>query len=876
VRRLSTFVLACLCVPAGVCSLVYETVWIQQFSFAFGSTVSAVSLVVAIFLAGLALGSQGFGKISARLRHPLRLLAVLQVMTGLYALAFPYILQVMDTCYSGLYLSAAWSPFLRLAFRGLLTGLVILPPTIMMGGTIPLMIRQGVNRLDNLGRLAGLFNGLNTLGAAVGSFLAGYLLLKICGIRHTGLYAGLLHILSGCVVGLLALRLGASSEEADGGKRQQAGINPLFQASRGVATLAMVSFALSGFTCVACEMLWLRNFTFYFHDTIYLYSGIIGVVIVGLGVGNLAGGLLFRRATWLAARLGFVQWTVGITVCLSFVVSVPWWQEISRAGVEDISQVVMFLFALLFVPSFCMGLAFPLAVRIATPTIQMASCRAGQLCALNTLGSMIGSLLTVFLLIPNIGMEKTLLLLVALNLMMGVLLIRAEKKLPFRAWASWLPVAAAIALLCGVRLSAHIALPGTLLRAMLPEGCELVDVREGLTGTSWITRSENTHYALWSDGLEISKTWHESFYEQGFIPMLIAPRIPERVLSLASGGALSTTGVRLFREMRELVCVDICRENMALARAHFPQNAGLSDDPRVSFVVDDARSYLRSHASSYDLILVEATPPMYSFRNAFLFTRDFYAAAARRLASAGMFVQVIPLGHLSDPETRSVMRTFASVFPHCALWFNGGMDCVMIGQFKPLVFNFRETTERVNRPEIRRALEACSHTGQYMAAGNLFSGFLLDTPEFEQVAAGGEIYTDDRSGLMFSTGLNLAPANIRRIHENLSSWDEISRHFADPEDMTANDGALSFGTHINERRQFFVANMYGAAYIYPAMLNFIQHYALNKVLEINKLRAYLMANHRTAELEDLYQRVKSSELFQTPDGSAQGKGRGRE
>jgi spermidine synthase len=315
-------------------------------------------------------------------------------------------------------------------------------------------------------------------------------------------------------------------------------------------------------------------------------------------------------------------------------------------------------------------------------------------------------------------------------------------------------------------------LPDVLLRKMISSAQdELLEAREGLVGTTSITRSPEHGFVLYDNGVVIGGEQRGNFRTGGFIPVLMQREPPKRVLSLAFGAGVSSYASRSLPSLQQLTCVDISRENINAALEYFPENAGLRQDRRAGFVVDDAYNFVKYSEDSYDLILLEPTPPMFSFRCASLYTREFYAHAAKRLTSNGLFTQVIPLANLSSAEARSVMKTFAAVFSECFLWFNG-WDSVMIGSNQRILLDAGEIVRRLGVPRIQEAL-ARSSPHKYHLPANFIAGLLLTSEEFRRVAADGVIYTDDRSDLRYSTGEEDSHALIEQIHANLSPWNRI-------------------------------------------------------------------------------------------------------
>ena len=755
---------------SGVCSLIYETVWIAHFSLLFGSTVQAMSLVVGLFFAGLALGSRWLGRVATRARHPVRLYALLEIAIGLYALLFPVLVRLGEALYAPL--AAGWAGELtRLTVaRAVLAGLILLPPTVLMGGTLPVLLRSLLPDEALTRRRAGLLYGSNALGAALGSALAGLLLLRVLGITHTNTTAALLNLALGLAALGIGRRASAHASAAPPARRPAAGRTG-GDFSPAAISLVLAAFAVSGFVSMSFEIVWLRHLTFFFRDTVHLYTGIITSFVLGIGAGSLAAGLWNRPLRRPVQALGWILAGIGGSCLAATFLPIFAYRTLIALGERGAVQTQLLLLLVLAVPTFLMGTTFPLVSRIVTRDRRRVGESVGTAYALNTLGSILGTLGGGFVLFPLLGMQNTLYLLFGLNMLASTaLLLSGGARRP--APAALVPAALALAFPVIMVLGVSDRLPDLLIRASLDPGAHLLEVREGATGTASVVRSAGGELKLMDNTVVIGRQKSGFPVVQGIIPLLVAPEVPRRTLGLAFGAGLSSYGARLFPEVERLDLVDISRENVDLALAHFPENQDLPGDMRARFTIDDAYNVLKYRDDVYDLIFVEPTPPMHSFRNAALYSREFYALARHRLSPGGLFAQILPLPNLSPAETGSVMRTFASVFPSCLLWWNH-TDPVMIGSAAPLHLDPERIESRLQRPAVQDALRTHSRFG-FSRLEDLLAGLLLDDAGFRGAAGNGEVYTDDRLGLKFSTGRELSPANIDAIAVNLITTERFA------------------------------------------------------------------------------------------------------
>jgi len=817
---------------SGLCALIYETVWIYKFSRIFGSTVFAMSFVVAMFFAGLASGSRVFGGLCARSRNPLRLYALLEVAIGAYALAFPLLILAAEKTYAGLYVSISASFALITLARMFLAFVVLFPPTVLMGGTLPVLLTHCADHMATIGKRAGLIYGLNALGAALGSFLSGYVLLKVLGAAWTNAVAALLSLAIGVLAWVLSLRVAPPAERRtrDGATDERAAGEAPCSAAPRIVALVTGCFALSGFVSMSYEVLWLRYLTFYFDETIYLYTGIITVFVLGIGFGSLVCGYALPAVRRPVAFFGCLQTGIGLLTLAALYAPVRFFSFIHDTGARGAGGTFVILLALLIVPAALMGATFPVVSRIIVTNLRDVGSRVGRAYALNTMGGILGLLCSGFVLQRFLGLQVSLYILFGVNMALAAVLFAADRGLARRFAVGAAPVllgAAAVVLIqsCGLRL------PHSVVRKKLQPNEEVVQ--------------------LWGNGVRISRGGKSTFLAQGYIPMLIAPRIPRDVLGLAFGAGLSYRAARLFPEVRRLDFVDISKDNMVVALRQFPENAGLKDDPRARFIVDDAYSYAKYSRARYDLILMEPTPPRYSYQTAALYTREFYELARRRLTAGGCFAQVLSLKDFSPEETASVMCTFSSVFGHCLLWRNG-WDCLMIGCDQDFHLDYQAISERLNRPDVQRTLRESAPTiDKFYILDNFLSGLLLADGDFRKAAASGTVYTDDKAGLRFTTGRSVTTANIRTIHAQLSPWRDLRKLFERFPGFEEKEALLT------AKREYFMALLYkdDPREFYQTFSRYVTTYSQTKDYDLNVLRIYLLERDMSEQAEEVQKMI---------------------
>jgi spermidine synthase len=841
---------------SGFSALIYQTLWIRKFSLLFGSTVFAMAVIIAVFFCGLAIGSLIFGRISISLKNPVGVYAVLEILIGIYAFLFQWILALAEGIYSGLYLSVQESFAQTIFVRICVAALILALPTILMGGTLPIMTRHFVRELAVTGKRTGLIYGLNAMGAAFGSFITGYILMPNIGVTRTNTIAAIINLIIGIAALVLSKNIKNPSEENEAAVQKRGkNLKRIFegQYSSRAAALIIVCFAISGFVSMSYEIVWLRYLILFFRDTSYLYTGIITVFVLGIGIGSLIYGSIEHKIRSHLAFLGLLQTGIGIFTALVIYLAVGNYQAIYEAGEKGWRAVLALLFVFLILPTVLMGATFPAVSRAITTDAGMAGNQVGRAYAFNTGGCIIGILAGGFILFSFFGLQNTLYLLFGLNMAVAAILICSDKN--FRHYYIGIaPLFLALIFPLVVGLG-EMHLPEIILNKKVNSTTEILEVREGATGTAWVTRDGDSVLKLWDDSVVISKGNEGSFLTQGYIPILIAAKIPENVLGLTFGGGLSYYAARLFPEVKSLDFVDISGENIDVAIKHFPENADITNDSRVKFYFDDAYNFLKYGSARYDLILMEPTPPMYSFRTSALYTKEFYEFGRKRMADGGYFVQILPLSNLSEHETMDVMRTFSSIFKYSLLWWNE-RDCVMIGSSKEIRLDLKEISGRLNRPPIQESIGKYSQKGRYNHIGNLLSGILLIPEDFRKASEVGNIYTDDLPGLEFSSGRNITLDNVERIYSNLSGWGQIKGIFIEFPDFD------KYIMNLNRRREYLMTLLYSDSpdVFSKRFLKYINNYSQDKINDLNLLHAYLLRYgmmDMAAEVQGLIGKYKS-------------------
>lgn len=700
---------------SGFAGLVYEVCWIRKASLVFGSTTFAVSTVLAVFFLGLAAGSYLFGRIGQRSAHPLRLYAWMEIALAALSVLSLYAFDLADVLYGGLYRSLAGSAVGLAAVRVAVVSLILLPPSVLMGGTLPLFCRFFVRDRATITRSVGWLYGVNTLGAAAGTATAGLVLLPTLGLWGALLVGAAASLV--CGIAVLALRV-SPLPAADAPARIDS------PDRREPRVIALLFFAV-GFVALGGEVLWTRFLALVVRNTVYTYTLTLTVVLVGIVLGSVVASWIFRRSRTVALVFAVLQILGGLSVLALMTLPPHVWRRFD-------SELWVYFLALL--PAAVLsGASFPLATGMVVRDPGQSSRGVGRMAAINTLGGILGSLLIGFLGIPLFGIETSLLFVTAVSLIAGFVALIVLVEAPTLTRGAVIAIAAlawfAIPRVQGTRLPLDF----------LGDRDAVVDFREGFGSNLAVLREGDVLQ------LEIDRWWQgvnkkTQQFMAAHIPMLLHPG-PERVLVVGVGVG-QTANRFLMYDVEKLDCVDIEPTIFDFVKRNF--DSAWMDDPRVSLIEEDGRNYLSHTGATYDVISLEVGQ-LVRPGIAFFYTRDFYERARERLAAGGLLSQFVPLSFLSADHLRGVIRSFLDVFPQSMLWYNRA-ELLLIGVNADGVEVGPRIAERlVSSREIHRDLAYDYWGGPRYSLNEprvLLAGYLMGPEGLARMSAGGATYTD--------------------------------------------------------------------------------------------------------------------------------------
>jgi len=699
---------------SGASGLIYQVVWVREFGNVFGNTLYSASLVVAVFMAGLGFGGYVAGRWADRryAARPESLLATygyfelgIGVLGFLVSLLLPRLGAVAAAISSYTQDARGWyvlSPGSYLA-RYAIAVAVLVPITLLMGGTLTVLIRHVVRRdVESAGRRIGALYGANTAGAALGCFLTDYAFIPAGGLQATQMIAVLLNLVAAAGALRLASRQSRAPDQAGATADR---VQPAPSDSSRVVALTGAAIVLSGFAAMGIEIVWFRHVNVLAGSLRSVLSLILTVILAGIWIGSIAGGFLHARfgrpaMLYMLAQGVFVISTLTGLATADFgrdlaeqTAAYPAYLASSgwRRDALELWLVVRPLLRELGIPALAMGFAYPLANACIQDAERVVGRRAGLLYLANTVGALAGALAAGFVLLPRLGMQGSVTVLVVVAALAIVPLYVAFGVGPVSA-RHRRPAAAAFALTLAATATAialWIALPARHLldHALWPPGPNerRLHVSEGITEIVTVTDVPGQGRALMTNGHLMSGTNADSQrYMRAFAHLpLLSMDAPERVVVICFGVGNTLHAASLHPSVRRLEVVDISRQILEHAGWFSATNHDVIDDPRLSVYVNDGRHHLRMQPpGTYDLITLEP-PPILFAGVASLYSRDFYALARSRLKPGGYLTQWLPLPQAPAEATLEMVRAFVEVFPQAVLLSGTMTDFILMGTNGP-------------------------------------------------------------------------------------------------------------------------------------------------------------------------------------------------
>ncbi|MFC1587471.1 fused MFS/spermidine synthase [Planctomycetota bacterium] len=691
---------------SGAAALIYEIAWVKILSLIFGNTTYAVSLILASFMLGLGLGGVIIGRLLDRIKwQALRCYAILELCIAGSCLAFPLGVKWAEQLFVETARAAGDGAVGGAVLRVVLIFLLVVLPTFFMGGTFPALCKAVIRKVGGVGSGVGLLYGLNTAGAVAGTVCSGFWLMEQFGVAGSTNVA--VAINAGIGITAFFIRIPGDNEES----LKPVGKTPPHKLSQTVSWVAAV-LLFTGFTNIAYQVLWTRMLSFFLRNHIYAFTSVLGIFLVGLAAGSLLGSLAARWERMRLMILGIVIFLTGSLGLVSLGGHMGFGNlyEVMVALQEYFTQTERVGFALgllglcayiMLLPTILMGMVFPLVSAMYVKSLDRLGSGVGWLYQVNTVGTVLGSLLTGFVFIPLLKMQPSMVLMACVNIVLGSILLLGSRR------HHLVTRLAVLALCLGVSL-AVVDLSG-LEEPMIKKSRifkdknwgplrTLISYEEDVCSSVSVVATKSAGFrTIYTDNFAAALTHEGTKYMRmlGHIPMLLHKN-PEQVLVVCLGTGTTAGSVGTYKPTAMDV-VEISPAVADAARKYFTDvNKGVLEEPFCHVYINDGRNFILTRNKQYDVISLEPllphTPAAIDF-----YTYDFYQICRERMAPGGVMCQWIPVHAMTLENFRIVLKSFVAAFPWSSLWFFD-QSSLVIGAEQPVKVDFDRLRARLAGP----------------------------------------------------------------------------------------------------------------------------------------------------------------------------------
>ncbi len=795
-------------VGSGCAALIYEVVWFQLLQLSVGSSAVSLGILLGIFMGGMCLGSLLLPRYISARHHPLQVYACLELGIGVMGVLVLFVVPLIGGAYTAIAGTGQASLFLR----AIVAGICLLPPTVLMGATLPAIARWVETTPSGVSWL-GYFYGGNLAGAVMGCVLAGFYLLRFFDMATATFVA----VAFNAVVALTAFGIARATPYVPSTPNVQAAA-----AAAPGSRFIYVAIALSGMTALGAEVVWTRLLSLLFGATTYTFSLILAVFLVGLGIGSAIGSELARRVAHARVVFGWCQLLLCATLAWAAYAagsSLPYWPINPSLSTSSVFMFELDLVRTIWVslPSTILwGASFPLALAAVAQRGQDPGRLVGGVYAANTVGAIVGALATGLLLLGTVGSQIAQQLLIGFAAVSGVLLLVGVS--PRRGSTGVLSVRAAATLVVGVCVTVVLLafavppLPGLLVAygryAATWFGInQVIYVGEGVTAAVAVSRTPGGILNYHNAGKVQASSEPQDMKLQRMLGHMttLVPDNPAKVLVIGCGAGVTAGAVSIDPRVIDQTIAEIEPLVPEVVSTYFSEhNFNVVDNPKVTIHLDDARHYLLTTDEMFDAVTSDPLDPWVKGA-ATLYTREFFEEIKSHLNPGGVVTLFVQLYESTDAAVKSEIGTFLEAFPNGAVFANTingqGYDLVLFGQIGDRRINVDTVQARLDAPEsdpIRRSL---AEVGIHSAV-QLFATYAGSRGDMADWLQGAEINTDRNLRLQYLAGLGLNQYQSAAIYRNMIARSGYPNHLFEGSQETLTDLRRRISLALSESLDF--------------------------------------------------------------------------
>jgi spermidine synthase len=782
-------VLLLLFIGSGCAALIYEIVWFQLLQLVIGSSAVSLGVLLGTFMGGMCLGSYLLPRYIDAKQHPLRVYAMLELGIGVCGLLLYWCMPLVNGIYTSI---GGW-----VGLRALIAAICLLPPTLMMGATLPAMSRWVETSPKGVSWL-GFFYGGNIGGAVVGSLLAGFYLLRVHDMGVATYVAVALNVLVASI-GILLSRMTT---------HQPAPVTASSVTKAAGSRVVYIVIAFSGMTALASEVIWTRLLSLNFGATVYTFSLILAVFLVGLGIGSTAGSAIARSTSRPRLALGWCQMLLCGAIGWAAIIltkSLPYWPvnpSISQVLGESAPWMNFQLdlvrcFYVVLPGAILWGASFPLALASVAAPGQDPGKLVGGVYAANTVGAIVGSLVASLLLTWTLGSQHTMQVLIIVSAVAALLLLAPIAAGEGGKGKFQLGLTAALILAtggAGLLARGVPPVPGLLVAygrysATWINLSNIIYVGEGLNAFVAVSEMSNGVRNYHNAGKVQASSEPQDMRLQRMLGHMthLIPKSPKNVLVIGCGAGVTAGAVSIGPRVEHVTIAEIEKLVPESVDKLFKEhNYNVIQNPKVKVHIDDARHFLLTTKEKFDAVTSDPLDPWVKGA-ATLYTEEFFNVVKEHLNPGGVVTLFVQLYESNPAAVKSEVATFFKAFPNGVVWGNTnngqGYDLVLMGQAEPVKINLDEMEAKLSSPEFQEVAQSLREIG-FNSAVELFSTYAGQPGDLAPWLADAQINKDRNLRLQFLAGLGF------NLYQSGPIYSDMIQYTKFPENIFTGSDAL--------------------------------------------------------------------------------------
>ena len=699
---------------SGVCGLIYEVLWIRLFSFILGNTYFSISIIIASFMFGLFIGSYLIRRYILKNINTLVWYGVIEIFVGLFAALLVIAFPAIENIYQIIYKILGQYEVIHKLTNLVVTFTIISIPTIAMGATLPLVI-QFYNKKKNLFAkdLSNLYS-INTIGGALGVFVAGFYLIEFVGIKAGIIVAATLNITIGIVITMFLskeIKFVSLFKKKNIEEKESSKLTKIPFSREQI--LYLTATGLTGFSALALEIIWIRGLKFLIQSNTYSLSIILITFLVGIAVGSRYYAKISNSEKISTYLVGIFQLLLGVyaifTIYLIYnfmytdfvqnnIVNIIY--DYSYNWVWSIPIFIVVCMITFLIPTITMGALFPLINKLFQNN-KKAQSKAGVIVsstyAANTIGAILGSLTAGFILLPLFGVKSSIYIITSINFLLGIIFIfkSKQKLIPSLSFA-----------LIAVFIVVNLSFGNNYLKGWgEKKGRQVTFYEEGLMATVSVTKDRNTQY-MCIDGMVIASTSWKLLQKERLIahlPFFFKPDI-EQVLSVGLASGISIGSMALHNSVEKIDCVELIKPVFTAAQKFNKYNGNIFNNSKIRFFHNDIYAFMKYSDKKYDLISSDGKLGALNSANTIMLAADYFDLCREKLTPGGIFIHWVPI-ITPTSALKIIMKTLSESFTHVTVLYYYPGDIFMLASDQPITFEKKRIAKVFEDQSVQQELQ---------------------------------------------------------------------------------------------------------------------------------------------------------------------------